>query len=40
MVTKDELSEQVLEYPDPAAQERLAGLVGIDDIKQRRRGPG
>ena len=35
MVTKDELFEQVLEYPDPAAQERLAGLVGIDDIKQR-----
>jgi predicted ATPase len=35
VVTKEELFEQVLEYPDPAAKERLAGLVGIDEIKQR-----
>lgn len=35
MVTRDELFEQVLEYPDPLAQERIAGLVGIDEIKQR-----
>jgi len=35
VVTKEELFEQVLEYPDPTAQERLAKLVGIDEIKQR-----
>lgn len=35
MVTKDELFEQVLEFPDPVAQERLAALVGIDEIKAR-----
>jgi AAA+ superfamily predicted ATPase len=35
VVTNEELFEQVLEYPDPTAQERLARLVGIDDIKQR-----
>jgi AAA+ superfamily predicted ATPase len=34
-VTKDELFEQVLEFPDPAAQERFGALVGIDDIKER-----
>jgi AAA+ superfamily predicted ATPase len=35
VVTKDELFEQVLEFPDPVAQERLAALVGIDEIKRR-----
>ena len=35
MVTKEELFEQVLEYPDPLAQERLEALVGIDEIKGR-----
>jgi hypothetical protein len=34
-VTKEELFEQVLEYPDPLAQERFEALVGIDEIKRR-----
>jgi AAA+ superfamily predicted ATPase len=33
MVTIDGLFDQVLEYPDPDAQRRLAALVGIDTIK-------
>jgi AAA+ superfamily predicted ATPase len=35
VVTKDELFGQVLQYPDPDAQERFGSLVGIDDIKRQ-----
>lgn len=35
MVDHSELFAQVLEFPDPDAQERLASLVGIDDVKER-----
>lgn len=35
MVTLDLLFGQVVELPDPYAQERFAALVGIDDIKDR-----
>lgn len=35
MVVSDDLFGQVLQYPDPDAQERFASLVGIDDIKRR-----
>jgi AAA+ superfamily predicted ATPase len=35
VVVSDDLFGQVLQYPDPDAQERFASLVGIDDIKRR-----
>lgn len=35
MVNTDGLFGRVLNYPDPDARRRLAGLVGIDDIKKR-----
>lgn len=35
MVGQAELFAQVSQYPDPDAQERFAGLVGIDDVKAR-----
>jgi AAA+ superfamily predicted ATPase len=35
VVTRDELFPQVLDFPDPDAQERFDQLVGIDDIKRR-----
>lgn len=35
MVERNELFGQVLQYPDPDAQERFEALVGIDDIKRR-----
>lgn len=31
----EQLFANVLEYPDPAAQQRLAGLVGLDDVCDR-----
>lgn len=31
----DDLFEQRRSYPDPDAQERLAGLVGVDDLKEQ-----
>lgn len=31
----DELFEQRLSYPDSDARDRLAGLVGVDDLKER-----
>lgn len=34
MVTMDGLFDRVLNYPDPSAQRRFTGLVGIDDIKK------
>lgn len=33
--TLDELFDQRISYPDPAAQERLARLVGVDSQKER-----
>jgi len=35
VVTLDLLFGQIVELPDPYAQERFAALVGIDDIKER-----
>ncbi len=35
MVSLDLLFGQVVELPDPLAQERFAALVGIDDVKER-----
>ena len=35
MVSLDLLFGQVVELPDPLAQERFAALVGIDDVKDR-----
>src|SRR5439155_27266320 len=35
VVTLDLLFGQVVEMPDPYAQERFAALVGIDNIKDR-----
>lgn len=35
MVEEGELFAQVLEFPDPDAHDRLAALVGIDDVKER-----
>lgn len=35
MVGVNELFGQVVDFPDPAAQHRLAALVGIDEIKGR-----
>jgi AAA+ superfamily predicted ATPase len=35
VVTLDELFGQVIEFPDPDAQERLDALVGVDHIKRR-----
>jgi hypothetical protein len=34
MVSSDLFSE-VLEFPDPDAQQRYAALVGVNDVKQR-----
>lgn len=31
----DQLFATVLEYPDPVAQERLAALIGLDDVRDR-----
>lgn len=31
----EQLFANVLEYPDPTAQERLASLVGLDDVRDR-----
>jgi hypothetical protein len=33
MVTSDGLFGRVLQYPDPDAQQRLEGLIGIDAVK-------
>ncbi|HTW09944.1 MAG TPA: AAA family ATPase [Acidimicrobiales bacterium] len=35
MVSQVQLFAQVVELPDPQAQERFAALVGIDDVKDR-----
>jgi AAA+ superfamily predicted ATPase len=35
MALDPDLFGDVLDYPDPIAQERFDGLIGIDDVKQR-----
>lgn len=35
MVGEEQLFAQVVEYPDPDAQHRLASLVGLDEFRQR-----
>ena len=34
-MSQDQLFAQVLEYPNPDSQDRLAALVGLDDVRER-----